>query len=163
MPSELQLPTFRGMVTYPTYNLNGDPKSALEALQHPGIGRRLFVSKTVWHGVIYDHDLHARIEALKDKSQSLRLIWEGMEVYLEKHTEKMSRGDSSLIAESAPEAMGARLFTILWRPAVQWTNRFENGPRSGFIAKKALGARGFLQVRAFGSLLVTIARSFSKH
>lgn len=113
VPPEKQLSKFRGMVTCPTYNLNGDPKSALEALRHPGIGIRRFVSKNVCHGVIYDHDLHAKIEALKDKCLSLRLIWEGMEVYLDKRGAKKSRPAESpapLIAESTPEAMGGKAF-----------------------------------------------------
>jgi len=105
VPAERQLPKFRGMVTCPTYNLNGDPKSAQEALVHPGIGSRRFVSKNVCHGVIYDLELHARIEALKDRSRSLELIWRGMEVYLEKkHTKRAEVG------ESDPEAMGGKAF-----------------------------------------------------
>lgn len=113
VPPERQLPKFRGVVTCPTYNLNGDPKSALEVLRHPGIGSRRFVSKNVCHGVFYDHELHGRIEALKDKSLSLRLIWQGMEVYLDKHQGKRPRpGTSSepVIEESTAEAMGGKAF-----------------------------------------------------
>lgn len=84
VPPELQLPKFRNMVTCPTYNLNGDPRSALAALEHPGIGTRRFVSKNVCHGVVYDHGVHARVTALKDVSLSHRLIWRGMEEYLKK-------------------------------------------------------------------------------
>ena len=49
-----QLEQFKGRATCPTFNLNGDPKSALAALQFPGIGSRRFVSKNVCHGVFYD-------------------------------------------------------------------------------------------------------------
>jgi len=111
VPPERQLPKFRGMVTCPTYNLNGDPKSALEALRYPGIGSRRFVSKNVCHGVIYDHEMHARIEGLKDKSESLRLIWQGMDVYLEKKGQKSpTRPSPPEVEESAPEAMGGKAF-----------------------------------------------------
>lgn len=107
VPAERQLPKFRGMVTCPTFNLNGDPKSALEALRHPGIGQRKFVSKNVCHGVIYDEALHERIAALKDTSLSLQRIWQGMEVYLDKHGGKSS---APYLPESAPEALGGKAF-----------------------------------------------------
>ncbi len=113
VPTERQLSKFRGMITCPTYNLNGDPKSALEALRYPGIGSRRFVSKNVCHGVIYDRRLHARIEAEKDKNRSLELIWKGMEVYLDKNAGKNSRSDGLSepeVRESAPEAMGGKAF-----------------------------------------------------
>jgi pyrimidine-specific ribonucleoside hydrolase len=38
VPPEQQLDKFKGMVTCPSYNLNGDPKSALTALEYAGIG-----------------------------------------------------------------------------------------------------------------------------
>lgn len=88
VPPGRQLAKFRGMVTCPTYNLNGDPRSALAALAHPGIAVKRFVAKNVCHGVIYDHALHARIAAVKDRSRSLGLIWQGMETYLAKKGHK---------------------------------------------------------------------------
>lgn len=102
VPPERQLAKFRGKVTCPTYNLNGDPKSALAALRHPGIGVRRFVSKNVCHGVIYDLALHATIGALRGRSRSLDLIWQGMEVYLEKqgvHRRVLARNDEISAAE----------------------------------------------------------------
>ena len=82
VPPERQLAKFRGMTTCPTYNLNGDPKSALAAIASPAIAEKRFVAKNVCHGVIYDAALHAQVAALRTASQSLDLIWRGMQVYL---------------------------------------------------------------------------------
>jgi pyrimidine-specific ribonucleoside hydrolase len=64
VPPERQLEKFRGKVTCPTYNLNGDPASALSLLQRRAWFSDLrFVSKNVCHGVKYDMAMHARFEA----------------------------------------------------------------------------------------------------
>jgi pyrimidine-specific ribonucleoside hydrolase len=61
VPPEKQLEKFRGKVTCPTFNLNGDPVSALSVLEHRGWFSDLrFVSKNVCHGVLYDEELHLR-------------------------------------------------------------------------------------------------------
>jgi pyrimidine-specific ribonucleoside hydrolase len=82
VPRERQLAKFRGLVTCPTYNLNGDPKSALAVLACPSIEAKRFVSKNVCHGVRYDERLHAQIATLKHRTKSLELIWRGMNVHL---------------------------------------------------------------------------------
>jgi pyrimidine-specific ribonucleoside hydrolase len=82
VPRERQLPKFAGLVTCPTYNLNGDPKSALAVIASTAIAHKRFVSKNVCHGVVYDAAMHAAVAALRDRSKSLDLIWRGMEVYL---------------------------------------------------------------------------------
>lgn len=84
VPRERQLEKFRGLVTCPTYNLNGDPASALAVLACPAIASKRFVSKNVCHGVHYDEALHARVAPLRDRSRSLDLIWRGMDVFLAK-------------------------------------------------------------------------------
>jgi pyrimidine-specific ribonucleoside hydrolase len=82
VPREQQLDKFKGMMTCPSYNLNGDPKSALAALAYPGIGIRRFVSKNVCHGVYYDRAMHEVFASFKHKSLSLALIWRAMDAYL---------------------------------------------------------------------------------
>ncbi|MCU0657048.1 MAG: nucleoside hydrolase [Polyangiaceae bacterium] len=83
VPPHLQLEKFRGRVTCPTFNLNGDPKAALRALDFEGIGERRFVSKNVCHGVIYGRAMHRALEAVRGDDRSLGLIAQGMEVYLD--------------------------------------------------------------------------------
>ena len=82
IPCDQQLDKFKGLVTCPSYNLNGDPKSATSAIAYPGIAVKRFVSKNVCHRVCYDWEIHAQLAAVKDKSLSLSLIWQGMDIYL---------------------------------------------------------------------------------
>jgi inosine-uridine nucleoside N-ribohydrolase len=85
VPADRQLPAFRGKTVCPTFNFNGAPGAVRDALASAVIGKRLLVSKNVCHGVVYDTALHERIGAVKDRSLSLRLIWQGMDVYLRRH------------------------------------------------------------------------------
>lgn len=85
VPIEWQLEKFKGMITCPSYNLNGDIKSALAALEYPQIGIKRFVSKNVCHQVYYNQQMHERLGAIKDKSLALFYIWKGMDVYLKKN------------------------------------------------------------------------------
>jgi pyrimidine-specific ribonucleoside hydrolase len=67
------------LVTCRSYNLNGDPKSALAALAYLGIAVKRFVAKNVCYGICYDWEMHGQ---LGDKSLSLSLIWQGIDIYL---------------------------------------------------------------------------------
>jgi inosine-uridine nucleoside N-ribohydrolase len=99
VPREHQLEKFRGLVTCPTYNLNGDPKSALAVVASSAIAVKRFVSKNVCHGVYYDAQLHARLAAIRHHSRSLELIWRGMQTYLHDGDEpRASRPRNAAIA-----------------------------------------------------------------
>jgi inosine-uridine nucleoside N-ribohydrolase len=87
VPTERQLDKFKRLKTCPTFNLNGDPKSAFLVLEHNNFGLRRFVSKNVCHGVYYDSEVHEMVRAIKDKSLSMSLIWKGMGYYLSKNKE----------------------------------------------------------------------------
>ncbi|HHO50882.1 MAG TPA: nucleoside hydrolase [Deltaproteobacteria bacterium] len=89
VPPEHQLDKFRGMITCPTYNLNGDPRSTLAALADDRIGERMFVSKNVCHKVVYDEALHHQVAERRHRSPSLERIWHGMEIYLRKQRDKI--------------------------------------------------------------------------
>jgi pyrimidine-specific ribonucleoside hydrolase len=84
VPSELQLPKFRGLTTCPSFNLNGDPKAVFRLLESRQFKERRFVSKNVCHGVIYNQEVHEQLKN-KERSKSLELIFQGMEYYLERH------------------------------------------------------------------------------
>jgi pyrimidine-specific ribonucleoside hydrolase len=59
VPSDQQLEKFRGLVTCPSFNLNGDPSSVLDVLRHRSWFSDLrFVSKNVCHGIVYDQQMH---------------------------------------------------------------------------------------------------------
>jgi len=57
VPSGFQLEKFSGKAHVPTYNLNGDPKSALLVVDSPYFSEKKFVSKNVCHGVYFDDEI----------------------------------------------------------------------------------------------------------
>lgn len=61
VPSENQLEKFSGLEHVPTYNLNGDPKSALLVVESPYFSEKKFVSKNVCHGVFFDDEIKRAI------------------------------------------------------------------------------------------------------
>jgi inosine-uridine nucleoside N-ribohydrolase len=144
VPGERQLDKFKGLVTCPTFNLNGDPSSALAALRHPGIGVRRFVSKNVCHGVVYDQALHDHFTGLRDRSRSLDLIWRGMDAYLER---KAGRGDETapgagkkfhdpLAASCAiDEGIGTWAEVELYRQKGEWGSRLCAGSGTWIITE----------------------------
>ena len=91
VPPQYQLEKFRGRVTCPSFNPNGDPEATLRILSHWSYYIDLrFVSKNVCHGVVYDRELHTTFtEALTDSpdrtSLSHRLVHQGMTAYLATH------------------------------------------------------------------------------
>ena len=90
VPSELQLDKFKGKVTCPTFNFNGDPESVLKAVQDDRIKERYFVSKNVCHGVQYDLEFHElvknEIDNVSNPRISLQWIYKGMNSWLQKNT-----------------------------------------------------------------------------
>ncbi len=133
VPPEKQLAKFRGMTTCPTYNLNGDPKSAEAALVHPGIGARWFVSKNVCHGVVYDRQVHARVAARKDRSLSLRLIWQGMDTYLRKSPDGKKFHDPLAACCAIDRAIGTWAEVELFRARGGWGSRLAPGSGTRII------------------------------
>ncbi|MDM8559468.1 nucleoside hydrolase [Candidatus Parabeggiatoa sp. HSG14] len=85
VPPEYRLTKFEGKMTCPTYNFNGAPNEANKMLFEMTIETRYLVSKNVCHGVVYDAALHQKIEAVKNKSKGLNLIYQGMGQYLLKN------------------------------------------------------------------------------
>ncbi len=83
--AENVLEKFKGRITCPTFNLNGDVKSALKVLDSPDINERWFISKNVCHGVKYDYDMHNFMAQFKDRNPGLSLIYSGMTKYLKKN------------------------------------------------------------------------------
>ena len=84
MPPELILEKFRGKITCPTFNLNGDVKSALKVLASDKIDHRFFVSKNVCHGVVYDQAMHDFMAPHQARNPGLQLMFNGMTKYLAK-------------------------------------------------------------------------------
>jgi pyrimidine-specific ribonucleoside hydrolase len=133
VPRDRQLDKFKGMTTCPTYNLNGDPASALEVLGFPGVGIRRFVSKNVCHGVWYDREMHLRFEAVKDKSLSHRLIWKGMDAYLSRQPAGKKFHDPLTACCAIDESIGTWAEVQLYREKGAWGARLSPGSRTWII------------------------------
>lgn len=87
VPPEKQLDKFKGMTFCPTWNLCGDPHSALMALTSPNIHARYFVSKNVCHRVYYNKPLHSLLKPIRTTNPALEMIWDAMEQYLRKKSQ----------------------------------------------------------------------------
>lgn len=133
IPSDKQLDKFKGEQTCPTYNLNGDRKSALAVLEYSGIQIRRFVSKNVCHHVYYDQELHEYIRAIKDKSQSLALIWKGMDIYLRKKPMGKKLHDPLAACCAIDESIGTWAEVELYQERNEWGARLSPGSRTWII------------------------------
>lgn len=133
VPTERQLEKFKGMRTCPTYNLNGDPKSALAALNYPGIGIRRFVSKNVCHGVYYDSEMHQRFATVKDKSLALAYIWKGMDAYLKENSAGKKFHDPLAACCAIDESIGTWAEVELYREQGQWGAKLSPGSGTWLI------------------------------
>jgi pyrimidine-specific ribonucleoside hydrolase len=133
VPHERQLPKFAGLVTCPSFNLNGDPKTALAVQRHPGIPLRRFVSKNVCHGVIYDGEMHALFGAVKDQSVSLAYIWQGMEHYLHRRPDGKALHDLLAAACAIDPAIGTWAEVELYRERGEWGARLSAGSGTWII------------------------------
>ncbi|GAB1539309.1 nucleoside hydrolase [Scytonema sp. NUACC21] len=133
VPRELQLEKFKGMETCPSYNLNGDPKSALAALSYPGIGVRRFVSKNVCHGVCYDRNMHEHFQLIKDNSLSLYYIWKGMGTYLKKNPLGKIFHDPLAACCAIDESIGTWAEVEIYRSKGKWGARLFPGSNTWII------------------------------
>jgi len=133
VPSKLQLDKFKGMVTCPSYNLNGDRESALAALKYAGINSRYFVSKNVCHRVYYDREMHKRLEAVKDKNKVISYIWRGMDAYLRKKPRGKKFHDPLAACCALDDAIGTWAEVELYYEKGQWGARLSPGSKTWII------------------------------
>ncbi len=126
VPKEKQLAKFAGLVTCPTYNLNGDPASALAVIASKQIGSKRFVSKNVCHGVVYDQAMHERFGAVRAHSRSLDLIWKGMETYLARGSGKAFHDPLAACCAIDP-SIATWAEVELYREKGEWGSRLSPG------------------------------------
>jgi pyrimidine-specific ribonucleoside hydrolase len=123
VPAAKQLAKFKGVITCPSFNLNGDPQAALAALVYPGITVRRFVSKNVCHGVIYDQELHAVFAAAREQRRSLELIWRGMDHYLRTKPTGKAFHDPLAACCAIDETIGTWAEVEIYRSRGEWGAR----------------------------------------
>lgn len=84
VPEKKRLNRFKGRITAPAFNLDGDVESALAVLRCSTIDEKFFVSKNVCHKVHYTRDTHKQLEEIKDRSFSLKELHRVMGIYLQR-------------------------------------------------------------------------------
>lgn len=90
VPPEARLAEFGARRTYRSFNFDGDPAGTRLLLTSARVGQRDLVAKNVTHRVVYDQALHARVAAVKHATPGLRLIYQGMDRYLQRrHPRKL--------------------------------------------------------------------------
>lgn len=133
VPPELQLEKFKNLATAPTHNLIGDNKAAAAVLSYGGIGKRFFVAKNVCHRLIYDQTMHDIVGQVKDESLALRLIWQGMDVYLKQNPMGKMLHDPLAACCAIDEAIGTWAEVELYRERNAWGARLAPGSNTWII------------------------------
>lgn len=132
VPTDQQLDKFKGKVTCPTFNLNGDIDSAFKALASKQINARYFVSKNVCHGVYYDVQMHNLLAQKKENSLSLQMIYQGMDFFLNKKF-KLQKSDDQVIGKKLHDPLAACCAIDLnigtWAEVEMFRNKGEWGSR----------------------------------
>jgi pyrimidine-specific ribonucleoside hydrolase len=124
VPSNKQLSKFKGKVTCPTYNLNGDPKAAHLVLASRYFESKHFVSKNVCHGVVYDWAMHHKLEAKFDKPPlHIKLIMNSMQDYLRKNSEGKKFHDPLAACCAIDPSIGTWAEVELYRERGDWGSR----------------------------------------
>lgn len=132
VPEHLQMDKFRGRITCPTFNFNGAPAAALEALKHPNIGPKWLVSKNVCHKVVYDRALHEQLTPLKDNSLSLSMIWKGMDHYLRRKEGKKFHDPLAACCAIDPD-IGEWAEVEMFRERGEWGAKPKTGSHTQII------------------------------
>jgi pyrimidine-specific ribonucleoside hydrolase len=133
VPPEDQLEKFRGLATCPSFNLNGDVRSALAVIETGAIDRKRFVSKNVCHGVIYDHAMHERFAAARGRRRSIDLVHQGMTHYLGQRPEGKAFHDPLAAACAIDESIGEWAEVEIYRERGEWGARLSPGSGTRII------------------------------
>ena len=133
VPPDKQLDKFKGLTTCPTYNLNGDPGSALSLLESRYFHERRFVGKNVCHGVIYDQAMQDRVMNAVHylpngrHRDSLLLIVRGMAAYLHKNPGGKKFHDPLAACCAIKPDIGEWAEVEVFREKGQWGSRLSPG------------------------------------
>jgi inosine-uridine nucleoside N-ribohydrolase len=127
VPPELRLKKFDGRETCPTFNFNGAPNTALAMLSNPHQKERLLVSKNVCHGVAWDRAFHNRIADLPKWTPGLRLVFQGMELYLQKNPDGKKLHDPLALTAAIDPTVCSFAEVEVYREKGEWGSRLQPG------------------------------------
>lgn len=127
VPPEYRLDKFNGKETCPTFNLNGNVPAALEVVSTPYIKKKIFVSKNVCHGFIYDKEMHERVRTYKDNYPGLSFLFEGMNFYLKKTPTGKAFHDPLAACVAIDESICSFKEVELYRAKGEWGSKLKDG------------------------------------
>jgi inosine-uridine nucleoside N-ribohydrolase len=130
VPPELVLEKFKGRITCPTFNLNGDVNAALHVLSSEKILQRTFVSKNVCHGVVYDQAMHDFMLPRRNNNPGLNLMVEGMTHYLNKNKDGKAFHDPLAACVAIDSSICQFEAVELYRLKGEWGSRLSNTPNA---------------------------------
>lgn len=133
VPTERQLPKFRGERTAVSHNLSKHPKSALTALAYTGFQTRYLVAKNVCHRVVYDAAMHQEVGAHSGDSLALRQIWRGMELYLQELPQGKLLHDPLAACCAIDPAIGTWVEVEVYQEQGRWGSRPAPGSNTWII------------------------------
>jgi len=125
---ENRLDKFNGKETCATFNLNGDVKAALHVASTDQIKKKIFVSKNVCHGVVYDQSMHEKISYHAPISHpGILLLNNGMSKYLKTHPSGKAFHDPLAACVAIDESICNFANVELYRQKGEWgSNLKEN-------------------------------------
>merc|ERR1712178_567588 len=137
VPSEKQLPQFKGMSACPTWNFLGNIPAAQAALSSSAIGRKVCVSKNVCHAVVYDAEWHQALKAALEAEQRLErngrgavalgIMYKATEDYLAKNPGGKKLHDPLALAVALDESVCELVEVELFYQKGKWGSRLSPG------------------------------------
>jgi inosine-uridine nucleoside N-ribohydrolase len=134
VPPEHRLPKFAGLETCPTFNLNGDPRSALRLTASERILVKRFVSKNVCHGVVWDRAMHGRMTPFRGSNAGFDMVLDGMSKYLERRPEGKALHDPLAAMSALDPSVCGWAPVELYRERGEWGSRPSSEPGSAAIS-----------------------------
>ncbi|HUU88461.1 MAG TPA: nucleoside hydrolase [Candidatus Glassbacteria bacterium] len=130
IPEEQQLEKFRGKKTCATFNLGGNKKASLALVNYGGIKNKFFVSKDICHSMIYDQEMHERIAPFRHNNVGIKMIYEGMSVYLNKKSEGKKFHDPLAACVAIDRSICKFKEVELYRHKGEWGSRESGNPNA---------------------------------
>lgn len=127
VPEELRLAKFNGKTTCPTFNLNADVEAAKLIASTKQIKKKLFVSKNVCHGIIYDNEMHERIKPHRHNNVGLDLLVNGMDFYLNKNKHGKAFHDPLAACVAIDQSIVTFKEVEIYRERGEWGARLADG------------------------------------
>jgi pyrimidine-specific ribonucleoside hydrolase len=127
VPEELRLAKFNGKTTCPTFNLNADVEAAKLIASTKQIKKKLFVSKNVCHGIIYDNEMHERIKPHRHNNVGLDLLVDGMDFYLNKNKHGKAFHDPLAACVAIDQSIVTFKEVEIYRERGEWGARLADG------------------------------------